>query len=70
MTKFKELNIGDTFDFIGPDRSNSFFNRCTKTSERKYQWDNPVRCSLSPSEHLETRVGTVNVEVFHVNEDE
>ncbi len=67
MTKFRELAVGDTFDFVGPDRMyNSFFNRCTKTSTRKYQWENPVQCSQSPSKYLETRVGSINVDVFHV----
>ena len=66
MTLFRDLNIGDEFDFIGPDRYNSFFNRCSKTSARKYRWENPVRCSLSPDQYLETRVGSINVEVFNV----
>ena len=63
---FKDLNVGDTFDFVSPTGYNSFYNRCTKTSARKYQWDNPVRCSLSPSQFLSTQVGSVNVEVYNV----
>jgi hypothetical protein len=65
--KFKDLAIGDTFDFVSPNRMmNSFYDRCTKISARKYQWENPVQCSLSPSKYLETRVGSANVEVYNV----
>lgn len=54
--KFRDLNIGDTFDFIKPGRlHNSFTKRCTKISARKYR-DNM---------HTHT-VGTVNVEVYNV----
>jgi len=56
--KFKELNIGDTFDFIDYDHPewNSFFERCTKISARKYD-----AVTISGLE-----VGTINVNVFHV----
>jgi len=38
-TQFKTLNIGDTFDFIGPEQNGciSFFERCQKISKRKYR---------------------------------
>lgn len=64
--RFRDLQIGDTFDFIAPTGYNSFFDRCTKTGKRTYSWDNPRKCSLSPDEKLETRVGSINVEVYHV----
>jgi len=36
--EFKQLAIGQSFDFIGPNRMmNSFYLRCTKISARKYQ---------------------------------
>ena len=35
--RFKELAIGDEFDFISPDgMTNSFFSRCKKVSTRVY----------------------------------
>jgi hypothetical protein len=54
--KFRDLNIGDTFDFIKPNSlRNSFTKRCTKISARKYRDDLHT--------HL---VGTINVEVYNV----
>ncbi len=65
--KFRELAIGQWFDFVRPDSMyNSFYERCQKTSARKYRWKNPRRCSLSPMEWLETRVGSINVEVYNI----
>ena len=56
--KFRDLQIGDTFDFISPNVGyNSFFERCTKISTRKYRGDK-----------FEYEVGSINVEVYHVNE--
>lgn len=61
MTQFRDLAIGQGFDFIGPDRAyNSFFLRCTKISPRRY-------LDERGTEH---RVGTINAEVFHVEERE
>ena len=58
--KFRDLAIGDTFDFIGPDRMfNSFYARCCKVSSRGYRDDKLNRY----------QVGTVDCEVFHVNEE-
>lgn len=34
---FKELAIGQTFDFIPERRYNSFFDRCERISARKYR---------------------------------
>jgi hypothetical protein len=67
--KFRDLAIGQTFDFISPNRMlNSFYSTCEKTSARKYRWKNPLKCSLSPQEYLETRVGSIDAEVYHVGE--
>jgi hypothetical protein len=55
---FSSLNIGDTFDFVDPNRPhlNSFFKRCKKVSTRKYEDE-------SGTQHT---VGTVSCRVFHV----
>jgi hypothetical protein len=45
---FKDLNIGDKFDFISP---------------RKYTWK-------IEGEPFDSQVGSINVEVYHVNEKE
>lgn len=67
MTTFKQLSIGNRFDFVGPDSMlNSFYSRCEKVSTRKYRWLNPRKCSLAPDVYLETRVGSVGVEVYHI----
>jgi hypothetical protein len=64
MTKFRELNVGDTFDFISPDRMlNSYFRRCVKTGTRTYT---PVEGEDAPAP---IRVGSINANVYHVNED-
>jgi hypothetical protein len=39
MTTFNELAIGDTFDFISPDRVLNSYLRCKKTSSRRYEDD-------------------------------
>lgn len=57
MTTFRNLRIGQSFDFIGPNRSNSFFLRCVKISTRKYRDEDGV----------EHRIGTINCEVFHTS---
>ncbi len=59
--KFRDLKIGDTFDFISPDRMlNSFYERCRKVSARCYRDDKRNRYE----------VGTINCDVYHVNEPE
>ncbi len=61
MVKFRDLQIGDTFDCVSPDRMmNSFYDRCEKISTRKYR-------SLVTGYDFE--VGSVNVTVYHVNEN-
>ena len=60
---FKDLNIGDKFDFICPDGQPLFFHTCTKISPRKYTWE-------IEEETFDSQVGSINVEVYHVNEKE
>lgn len=64
MTTFKQLSVGDTFDFIDPSKPsrNSFFERCVKTGPRTYE------CAEDEAKarYGKMRVGTVNVEVFNV----
>lgn len=63
MTKFRNLSIGDTFDFINQDAvgQNSFFKRCRKIGPRRYE---------SVDEGFEYRIGSVACEVFHVERAE
>jgi hypothetical protein len=56
---FRQVKIGQTFDFISPGFSNSFFDECVKTSTRKYR---------SLATNLEYRVGSINADVYHVGE--
>lgn len=58
--KFRDLKVGDTFDFIDDDHPelNSFFARVVKTRIRWYEVvDQPT---------LRYSVGSIDVEVFHV----
>lgn len=57
--KFRELKIGQSFDFIAPDRPNSFFLRCTRISARKYKDERG-------EVHM---VGTINARVYHVTRE-
>lgn len=60
MARFKELHLGDTFDFIGPDRDrNSFFDRCIKIGARTYR-------SVENRHDVMHHVGSINCEVFHI----
>lgn len=57
--RFRQLAIGQTFDFISPDNMlNSFSDNCKKISNRKY-------ASLETG--LEYQIGSVNCEVYHVS---
>ena len=63
MTKFRDLGIGDTFDWIGPvTRFNSYFARCEKLSPRTYR-------NIGPGKQFVMRVGSLNAEVFHTEHD-
>ncbi len=61
MAKFRELAIGQTFDWVNPDRVgyNSYFKRCIKTGARSYE-------DVSNGDKM--RVGSINAAVFHVDE--
>lgn len=55
--RFRELGIGDTFDWIEEGSPyNSFFLRCKKISPRRYV----------DTKGVTYQVRTINVEVFHV----
>jgi hypothetical protein len=59
MTKFRELQEGTSFDFIGPDwKLVSFYLRCKKVSARKY---------VDEKSYIH-RVGTINCEVHNIDE--
>lgn len=59
MTRFKELAVGDSFDWISPNAGmNSFYRKCRKISARRYRDD---------SYKVHT-VGSANAEVYHVND--
>lgn len=54
--QFRDLSVGDKFDFVDPNAQNSFFLTCEKISQRRY-------CDSNNVEHT---VGTVYCNVFHV----
>lgn len=61
-TKFSELAIGQSFDFVNDEtRFNSFFDRCIKISNRKYR---------SITTGIEYGIGSVKCKVYHVGESE
>jgi hypothetical protein len=54
---FKDLSIGDQFDFISPHNTyNSFYLRCTKTSARGYKDEQGRKYT----------VGSTSARVYHV----
>ena len=64
--RFKDIAIGREFDFISPHAQlNSFFHRCIKVSARKYKTVDGAAMHGFDS----YRVGSVNVEVYHVQND-
>lgn len=57
MKTFKQLQNGQSFDFISPDRMmNSFYLRCVKMSPRTYMDEKGTR-------HV---IGSVNAKVYNV----
>ena len=57
---FRDLNIGQTFDFIGPNLChNSFWKRCRKISSREYR-------EIDPLSEIVHRVGSTCAKIFHV----
>ena len=62
MATFRDLQVGDTFDFdSGRLGYVSFFDRCIKTSTRKYQ---TLERPQDFPEGME--VGTINVNIFNI----
>ena len=60
MTQFRDISVNDTFDFDGGAYP-TFYDRCIKTSTRKYQsLDNPKDVPSG------MEVGTINAEIYHV----
>lgn len=58
MTKFRDLAIGDNFDWISPDIGmTSFYRKCWKISARKYVDETDIQ----------HQVGSLNAKVYHVN---
>jgi hypothetical protein len=57
--KFKELKIGQEFDFVNDSLPgyNSFFDTCRKISARKY---------ISVGTGIEYQVGSISALVYHV----
>src|SRR4051812_5462078 len=69
MTTFRQLGLGDTFDFIDDSHlRNSFFLRCMKTGPRSYQSISVVDSAGGPwtLNGTKYRVGSVGVKVHHV----
>jgi hypothetical protein len=64
--KFRELAIGQTFDFIGPDRYNSFYEPCKKISTRKYKYPTG---KPKPFDFYIASVGSLDAEVFNVGRE-
>lgn len=58
--RFLDLNVGDTFDFVSPDRTlNSFYERCVKLTARTYT-------EVEGEGLVIHRVGSINAKVYHV----
>jgi len=56
--RFRDLHIGQGFDWISPNRGyNSFFRRCWRIGVRRYRDDTGIV----------HRVGSINAEVFHTD---
>ena len=62
-TRFKDLNIGQTFDWIDDENPNhnSFFQRCRKVSASRYE--------TTDGRLTDCRVGTTSARVFHIQEE-
>lgn len=61
-TQFKDLSIGDTFDFISPNIGyNSFFDRCKKTGSRSYV------ALEGKLKDMTLKVGSIKADVYHVS---
>jgi hypothetical protein len=56
--KFRDVALGQWFDFIGPDRMNSFYLRCRKTGLNAY-------VDEFGNQH---RVGCRSCNVYHISD--
>ena len=56
--RFKDLEIGETFDWVGGEHP-SFFKRCTKISARRYEDEDSVKY----------HVGSIYADVYHIGEE-
>lgn len=62
--RFRDLPIGDEFDFVDHSRLiNSFTSRCRKISARRYEWADNI---FPKTRVLRSEVGTINVRVYNV----
>lgn len=69
FTRFKELSVGDTFDFVDDTNpaNNSFFSRCIKSGSRSYRTiATPVVEGMARTSHTEYKINTIMCKVFHV----
>ena len=64
---FKQLCIGDCFDFISGSIYDSFFARCVKLSPRTYGIVGEV--DRRDQRRTIYRIGTINCKVYHVFPD-
>jgi hypothetical protein len=65
-TLFRDLKVGDTFDFIDDENRmyNSFYDRCVKLSAMTYKSIEP---ETRPERYTGTyQVGSIKAQVFHV----
>lgn len=65
--RFRDLAIGDTFDWINDARPSwtSFHHRCVKVSARRYRAVHDMNGDLAADAPSMT-VGTINASVFHI----
>ena len=65
MTLFRDVVIGQCFDWVGPRSDfNSFYARCIKTGARTYR---EIEDDGKPT--FTYRVGSINATVYHVGAD-
>jgi hypothetical protein len=72
--KFKDLQVGETFDFVSPKPElNSFTDRCVKMGKRQYgslkqNKAKPVQM-FGYDIYAVYNIGTTNAEVYNVGEN-
>ena len=55
--RFRDVEVGQGFDFIEPNGSNTFFDRCYRTGPRTYR---------AVSSGSTFTVGSIDARVYHV----